>query len=197
MDIKTILGAIPVLLAIPSYGLYIKSTYSGKTKPHMYSWLIWSILAGVGFVGQLSDNAGPGAWNTGITVIGCFSIFLVSVRKGEKSLSSADELLLSAALIAVLVLIIANNHYVSTIMAISAALIGFALTFKKAYQYPEEETPVTFTINAIRNLISLFALSSLTFLTFAYPFAMMLANISLFSVIAIRRRTIITNLGND
>ncbi len=188
MDTKTILGFIPLLLAVPSYGYYIHRVYRHGVKPHMYSWLIWSILAGVGFVGQLSDNAGPGAWNTGITVVGCFSIFIVSIKHGQRKLTQLDKLLLTIAVFAVLVLLVSENYVISTLMAVVAALIGFALTFIKAFKKPNEETPVTFFVNSLRNFISLFALNSISFLTFFYPFVVMIAGLSIVLVVLIRRR---------
>jgi hypothetical protein len=154
----------------------------------MYSWLIWSILAAVGFAGQISDNAGPGAWNTGVTVLGCLTIFLVAIKKGERKLLSIDKFLLSIAIVAVITRIVSNSFVLSTLMATLAAVIGFALTFMKAYRKPDEETPVTFFINACRNFISLFALNSITFLTFFYPFTVMTAGLSIAAVIMIRRK---------
>ena len=94
MELKTYLGILPVALAVPSYWLYIRSIYKGATVPHMYSWLIWSILAGIGFAGQVSGDAGPGAWNTGITAVVCFIIFIIAIKKGDRKLTILDKYLL-------------------------------------------------------------------------------------------------------
>ncbi len=189
MEMKTFLGLLPVVLAIPSYWLYIRSIYKGATVPHMYSWLIWSLLAGIGFAGQISGNAGPGAWNTGITAVVCFIIFVVATKKGDRKLTALDKYLLAVAFGAVVLRILTKSAETATLLATLAALVAFVLTFKKAYRHPEQENPATFFMNSLRNFISLFALNSITFLTFFYPFCMMLANLSILGVIVWKRKT--------
>lgn len=66
---KESLGILPVIMAVPSYALYIKSVVKGKVVPRTYSWLIWSILAAIGYIAQVRSHAGPGAWNTVITTL--------------------------------------------------------------------------------------------------------------------------------
>ena len=188
MDYRTILGIIPVLLAAPSYWLYIRSIFVGKTVPHMYSWLIWSLLAGIGFVGQVSGDAGPGSWNTGITAVACFAIFIVAAKKGERHLYVIDKILLLVAVAAIILRVLTSSNEIAVFMATIAALVGFALTIKKAYHKPSQENPTTFFINSTRNFISLFALNSISFLTFFYPFCMMLANASILIVIITRKK---------
>ena len=188
MELKPIIGILPVIIAAPSYWLYVRSIYKGSTVPHMYSWLIWSILAGIGFAGQVSGHAGPGSWNTGITAIVCFIIFLISIKKGERRLNKIDKILLAVAFCAIILRIITKNAETATLLATLAALVGFTLTFEKAYHRPNQENPTTFFMNSIRNFISLFALNSITFLTFFYPFCMMLANASILAVLIVRRQ---------
>ena len=84
---KTAIGTFPLLLGIPSYAYYVRSVYQRKTIPHVYSWLIWAVLATIGYIAQVSTHAGPGAWNTGFTAIVCFIVFLVSLKYGEHKLS--------------------------------------------------------------------------------------------------------------
>jgi len=189
MELKTILGLLPVGLAIPSYWLYIRSIYKGDTVPHMYSWLIWSLLAGIGFAGQVSGNAGPGAWNTGITAVVCFIIFVIAIEKGDRRLTTPDKVLLAVAFGAIVVRVLTKSAETATLLATLAASVGFILTFKKAYHRPKQENPVTFFVNSLRNFISLFALNSITFLTFFYPFCMMLANLSILGVIIFGRKS--------
>lgn len=187
MDFRIIAGGTTVVLAVVSYALYLKSIAKQHTKPHMYSWLLWSVLACIGFIGQVSDNAGPGAWNTGVTAIACFVIFLVAIKSGDRTLSNTDKLLLGLASVAVLVQISTSNHVAAVTLATFTALIGFFFTLKKVYKKPYEESWPTFFINANRNFISLFALSTISYLTFFYPLMMLLANLSVVTMILTRR----------
>jgi hypothetical protein len=185
---KNLLGILPVILAVPSYFLYIKSVINRKTVPHMYSWLIWSVLAFIGYIAQINSGAGPGAWNTGITSIACLFIFILAIGYGERKLTRLDTALLAIAALATISRIITDSYTVATILASTAASIGFIFTIKKAYVNPNDENAQTFSINALRNLISLFALSSISFNTFFYPFCMMLANFAVALVVLYRKK---------
>lgn len=175
---KTFLGILPLILGIPSYAHYLYNVRRRKTVPHLYSWLIWAILAGIGYAAQVSTNAGPGAWNTGFTAIVCFVVFVASLKYGERRLSKLDMLLLALAFLAIAARLLIGNYIATVLLTTGAALIGFTFTVKKAYRHPGQENPATFFINALRNLISLFALTVISFTTFFYPFCMMLANFS-------------------
>ena len=189
MSSKILIGLVPVLLAIPSYTYYIYTIFKGKTVPHMYSWLIWAILAGIGYVAQVSANAGPGAWNTGITAVVCFAVFLISIKYGARKLSGLDVVLLGLAFLAVIARLLTGDFVLAVLLTTSAALIGFSLTLKKTYKHPDEENATTFFINALRNFISLFALTSISLVTFFYPFSMMLANLAVTATVVSGRRT--------
>lgn len=185
---KTFLGLLPLLLGVPSYVLYLRSVYRRKTVPHVYSWLIWAVLAGIGYAAQLSTHAGPGAWNTGFTAIVCFAVFLMSIKYGERRLSRLDIALLCLAAIAIVMRLLIGDYVLTVLLTTVAASVGFVLTIKKAWHRPAQENPVTFSINALRSLISLFALASVSFTTFFYPFCMMLANGLVAGVITLRKR---------
>ncbi len=183
------MGIIPLVLAIPSYAYYIYTIFKRKTVPHMYSWLIWAILAGIGYVAQISANAGPGSWNTGITAIVCFLVFLISIKYGERKLSKVDAALLALSVLAVIARLATGDYVLAVLLTTIAASIGFILTIKKAYKRPDQENAATFLLNSLRNLISLFAFTSISFVTFFYPLAMMLANLAVTSTIMIRKKS--------
>ncbi len=184
---KTALGILPLLFGVPSYAYYLRSVFSRKTVPQMYSWLIWAILASIGYAAQAGTHAGPGAWNTGFTAIVCFVMFVVSIKYGERHVSRLDVVLLVVAALAIVARLLAGNFVAATALATAAALVGFALTIKKAYRAPTQENATTFTINALRSFVSLAALTSLSFTTFFYPLCMALANGSVAGVVLVRR----------
>ena len=185
---KEIIGILPVIMAIPSYALYVKSVLTSKVIPHSYSWLIWSVLAAIGYFAQLRSNAGPGAWNTGITAVACFLIFTLSLKYGENKLTRFDKALLVMCIAIIALRLVTGSDTLATILATSAACIGFFFTIKKAYKRPHEENLPTFTINSLRNLISLFGLTTLSFNTLLYPTIMMLANFLVVAIIISRKR---------
>lgn len=184
---KEVFGILPVIMAVPSYALYTRSVLKGKVLPHTYSWLIWSVLATIGYIAQMRSHAGPGAWNTGITALACFLIFLLSLKVGENKLTTFDKILFAVCVVTIGLRLATGSDTVATILAASAASIGFVFTIEKAYKKPQQENLQTFTINSLRNLLSLFAVTVVSFNTTFYPACMMLANFLVVLTIVIRR----------
>jgi len=77
MDFKIIIGAIAAGLALLSSFIYIKDIFKGNTKPHTYTWLIWTIVTWIAFFGQWVSGGGPGSWATGVAaVVTTFTLIL-------------------------------------------------------------------------------------------------------------------------
>jgi hypothetical protein len=47
---KEVLAAAAVLLTFPMYVPYVRSIHAGRTKPHAFSWIIWSLASIVVFL---------------------------------------------------------------------------------------------------------------------------------------------------
>ena len=60
--IKEFLSGLAIVLTIVAFLPYIRSIKLGKTKPHVFSWIIWGITTVIASLAQFSDNAGVGAW---------------------------------------------------------------------------------------------------------------------------------------
>ena len=192
---KEFFGLLAVAISLPGYAIYICNTLRGKTVPQLYSWVIWGTLAAVGFSSQVVSGAGPGAWVAGVTVLGCGAIAILALFKGEKELTKVDKVLLTLGAAAVVIRVLINRPLQALLLAVFAALIGYVFTSKKAYNNPEKETVLTYILNSVKFLPSLFALTTVTKLTFIYPFSMMLANAWLAGLIIVRRRVVAPKLG--
>lgn len=188
MHLKTILGLLSGAMALVAYRVYLKDVFANKTKPHMFSWLIWGLLATSAYFGQVSGKAGAGEWVTGLTALGCLLIFVVAIFKGDKNIHNIDKLLLAISLLSIILLLAIKDDRVSTTLAVVALLIGSFLTMKKAYYKPDQETAKTFALNSIKFVPSIFALSTYNYLTVVYPVAALITNAAIVGVIVSRRR---------
>ena len=192
---KLFFGILSILPAIIAYSLYFRSIFEGKTKPHAFSWLIWGLLAGNGFFAQMSANAGIGAWATGFTSIACLVIFAIAIYRGDTKATKLDWLLLVLAFISFGLLFVVEDKTIALCITLFATLLGFSLTLKKAWIKPYEEKATSFILNAIKFLPAIFALSSFSFLTIAYPLTAGLGNAAVALVIYVRMMQL--NEGKD
>ena len=95
INIKIIFSIIASLLVIfGGYVFYLKDIFSRKTKPHIYTWLIWTITQGVALLGLLYGKGGWGALALSISTILVFIIFLISFKYGTKNITKFDTIIL-------------------------------------------------------------------------------------------------------
>ena len=89
-DSKTIIGVIAIVLTFIGYAPYIRDIFLGKTKPHVFSWLIWTIVTTIIYALQISAGAGPGSWVTLAVALTLFLVFLLGLK---------NELVIAAGLV--------------------------------------------------------------------------------------------------
>jgi len=184
---KASLGILATLIALYSYMPYFRDIFRGKTKPHAFSWLVWFLLTAIGFVAQVQDSAGAGAWVTGFTAFIAFFIFLAALNRGEKNITKSDWACLIGAIAAIPVWLVTDTPLYSVILITLIDALGFAPTFRKAFHKPTEETAITYTLSAVKFVVAIAALDNLSVVTALYPASLVVMN-GLFVVMLMMRR---------
>jgi len=72
-------SAVSLLAAIP-YGYAI---YRRTTRPHLFSWLIWSVVTAIAAAGQFVAGAGPSAWCTAAISRCASRLHLPALRRAD------------------------------------------------------------------------------------------------------------------
>lgn len=188
MDYKVLFGFVAVLFGILSYVSYYRDVLHGKTKPHLFSWLIWGIGGIVIFIAQRLHYAGPGAWLTGISTIGILGIAILSFWFGEKDITKTDTILFFGALSGIILWIFFDNILWSVVIITTVDFIGFIPTFLKTYKKPHQETSLTFYIGVPMYACSLIALQTYSVVTVLYPFIMLVLNAGLAMFITVLQK---------
>ncbi len=188
LPLKSIIGLIAVFLSIFSLFPYIVDILKRKTKPHLYTWIVWTPLTFIAFFAQLSDNAGPGAWTTGVTATLCLVILALAIPYGTKDITRSDNLSLIGAGAAAILWFAVKDITASIILVTLIDVMGFIPTIRKSITKPREETLITHELSGAKHLISLFALEKFSLITALYPAAVFLANAVLVGVIVSNRK---------
>lgn len=187
MDPKLFFGILSALIAIASIIPYVRDIVRGKTKPHMYSWLIWTILQIIGTAAQFQDGAGYGAWALTIAAFGSFLIFIFSFKYGTKNITQFDLACLITSGITLIVYFGMENPLYAVILVVIIDLLGFLPTFRKGWEEPSTETTATYALSGLANLLGLFALEHYTPVTTMYIGSLFLTNASFVSMIFYRK----------
>lgn len=185
---KETLGILAVVIGIIGYSAYFRDIFAGRTKPHAFSWLVWGMLTGIGFFGQLADHAGPGAWVTGFTAVICTIIFILAIVRGEKQIVLIDWLSLLGAFIALGLWAITNGPLLSVILVTIIDALGFSPTFRKSYFKPFEETPIQYILAGLKFVFAFYALENVSVLTVLYPASLVLMNWVFVVMLFVRRK---------
>lgn len=187
---KEFFGSITVVIALISYVPYIKDILAGKTKPHIFSWLVWTVLTFVVLIVQLGDNAGPGAWSTAVTGLICLGILLLALRQGSHFITRTDIGMLIAAGVTLVLWITTKNPTLSALLITMVDAAGFIPTMRKSWHLPHSETLATYVLTLTKHVISLFAMRNVSLITSLYPGYLVVANLVMVLILLIRRRAV-------
>jgi len=119
MNIKIIFAVLSSIVGISCFIPYILDIFKGKTKPHSYSWFIWTVLQTIGAISMFSIGAGLGVVSISIGAILCGFVFILSLKYGTHNIKTFDVVCLVGSLIAIFFyfflhsphLINFNNYY--------------------------------------------------------------------------------------
>lgn len=190
MGWKEIVGGLAVVISLIGYVPYLRDLFAGKTKPHSFSWLIWGILTAIGFMAQVSDGAGAGAWVQGFTLILCVIIFFVSLKYGSKVISKFDWFLLIMALLSFVPWMATSDATISILLLIVIDILGLIPTIRKTYIDPYSETLITWELNTFKHVLALFAMENYSITTSLYSIYLVTANAITIIMMIYRRKQI-------
>lgn len=193
MSIKEILGVAAIAITVIAFLPYIRAILKGKTKPHIFSWIIWGSTTFIVFLAQYADNGGAGAWPIGVSgLITLYVAWLAYKKKADSSITRLDWVFFAFAMAALPLWAITSSPLWAVILLTSVDLAGFGPTITKAYRFPFEEQLTFFVLMMLRNLISIAALEHYSLTTVLFPAAVALA-CALFIAMVAQRRYVFRN----
>jgi hypothetical protein len=190
LQLKLIFGIIGSILAIYYAVPYIIDIIKGKTQPHLYSWLVWTILQVVGSFAHFSDGGGYGSLPLAVGALSCLTILLLSFKYGTKNINRFDFICLVLSFISIYLYFIIKNPLATVILIVIADTIGFLPTMRKGFEEPYSETLSTWSISFTSNFLGLLALQRYTTVTVLYTSVLMVTNLVMFLILYFRRKII-------
>ncbi len=191
-NFQEIIGAVAAVTSVSTLIYYIISVIRGQTKPHLYTWIIWSILATIAFVAQISENSGSGSWSLGAFSLFCSLTAILALKYGEKHFTRFDKIALILALSAIIPWVITKDALISVVMVSIINLVGFMPTFRKSWDKPYDETLICYGITTIAMGLSLIALNPLTITSSLYNITILLSD-AVFIIFCLWRRRALKN----
>jgi hypothetical protein len=189
---KQFLGAIAIGLTIIAYYPYIRSIIQGKTKPHVFSWIIWGTSTCIVFLAQLADKGGVGAWVIGFSgIISIYVAFLAYIKRSDSSSTRIDRMFFIVAMNALPIWHLTSDPLWAVVILTTVDLLGFAPTFRRSYISPFEEQLMFYVVMALRNLVVVAALENYSLTTVLFLATIATACL-IFSLMVVYRRRVLT-----
>jgi hypothetical protein len=186
-DPKALLGLLAAGMAIWAHVPYFLQTIGGTNKPHVFTWIIWTLLTSIAFAAQVTDGAGPGAWATGMTAVICLVITLATLKHGERDIVKSDWVMFLLGLMAIPFWIVTDNPLWSICIVTAIDCSAFYPTFRKSWLRPYDENTFMYGFNIPRHIVTLAALSHISLVTALYPAALLVMNIIMYVMLKMRR----------
>lgn len=190
MELKVTLGLIAAALALFSSYLYIRDIFRGNTKPHTYTWLIWSIVTTIAFLGQVVSGGGPGSWATGVAAVVTIFTLVLSLRGhyGTKDVTNFDKVCLVLAILSILPWLLTKNILWSVLLATFIDLIAFFPTMRKTWHAPRSESLGSMYADAVKHSLSMISMGTYSLVTLIYPASVLLTKFVIIGEIVFLRK---------
>lgn len=185
---QEIIGLAAVLVGLFGAAVYIHSILRGQTRPHVYTHLVWAIIAGIGFAAQLADHAGPGAWAMGMTTMACATNAILALKFGEKNITRSDTVALAVSLAAIVPWVLTHDPLWSVILISLIDVVAFYPTLRKSWHKPWEENLSSYNIANLKMGLSVLAITNLSLTTALYPCVVFVVNAAFVIMCLARRR---------
>ena len=190
MIYKQLLGAIAIGLTIIAYYPYIRSIIQGKTKPHVFSWVIWGTSTCIVFLAQLADEGGAGAWVIGFSgIISIYVAYLAYIKKSDSSITRIDWIFFIVAMTSLPLWYLTSDPLWAVVILTTVDVLGFVPTFRRSYLNPFEDQLKFYVVMAVRNIVVVFALQNYSLTTVLFP-ATIAVMCLMFSLMVVYRRRV-------
>lgn len=187
-NFKIIFAVLSIILCVSAFIPYIRDIILKRTKPHAYTWLLWTITQSIAVAGLWYGGGNLGSIELTIGTILVFFVFLFSLKHGTKDITLSDTLVLIIALLAILVWWQLNNPVLAVFLVSVIDTFAAIPTYRKSWREPWSETALSWALFSAGNIFAILALSSYNFLTLTYLITITVSNLLVLSICLIRRK---------
>lgn len=189
-DIKMLSAVLGAAIGIAAFVPYVRGMLAGTTKPHAYTWFIWTLTQGTATAALWYGGGGYAAVGLSAGTSFIFITFLLSLRYGTKNITGTDTIFLLLALAAIGAWRFLDSPLTAVIIATAADALGYLPSIRKCIHEPWSESLVTWGMFTLSAACAILALAAYTPLTLIYLVMSFAADIVLSAVCIVRRRQV-------
>jgi hypothetical protein len=179
-EIRSLLGFLSAVIGLLAYFPYFRDIARGSTKPHAFTWLIFTIITAIAYAAQVLGGAGSGAWIMLVSALACAVITVIAFVQGNVSYSRFDWMCLLLALFGIPLWLLTKTSSYSVIVITLVDIIACLPTLRKSLHHPEQETASVWLLSSLKFIPALLALNTISISTALYPAALVIINFVVF-----------------
>jgi hypothetical protein len=158
MSLVAIAAFLSTALAIYCTFPYVLAILKGKTKPHQFSWLIFSIMNGIVLFSQYFAGGRESVLISLIFFLGSIVVFLLSLKYGLHDSSRWDRVLFVFALCTIVIWLITKSNDVAIWLTLIIDLAATSMTILKIKNQPDSEDPIPWIIASVAYVFTILTL---------------------------------------
>ena len=191
LEFLVIVAAVASILAA---GVYIRSMFTGRTKPNRVTWLMWAIAPLIATAAALSNGVGWAVLPVFMAGFSPLLIFTASffAKKAYWKLSTFDYVCGALSVLALVVWWLTKDPNAAIVFAIASDALASIPTLTKAWTNPETESVWPFIVGVFGAASSLVVATLWTFSEYAFPSYLIIVNILI--LLALNSRQLISHL---
>lgn len=187
--LKQFFGISGTLLAIYAIIPYIADIKKGNTKPHKMAQILFMIIAGISFFGQLQEGATASLYLTAYFFFIPFIILYLSRNTKIGSITKSDVATLFMCLLVLVVWAITDSPAIAIVLITFVNFVGKVLVVKKVYKYPDSELLLTWNLAIVASLLTVLSVGEFDWILILTPLHNAIT-VAIISMIIINRRKV-------
>ena len=184
---KTAVGATAAAITALQYVPYLRDLHRGPVKPHLFTWVVWALAAGIIAAGQWHSGGGWGALLMATECVFCIAIVAFTLRRAEHDIVRSDWIALAVSGLAAGVWMITDRPTVSLALATATEAIAFVPTVRKSWNAPFSEPVLVYSMSTFAVFLSLFAMADYNFETVFNPVVWIVGQGAFVAMLVVRR----------
>lgn len=186
---EDVCAILSVLLGTIALAPYYKGVLNHTIKPHVFTWVTWSLVTSVVAAVQFSEHGGVGAWTTAIGGGQTTGIaILAACGFGTTNITRSDKISFVLALLAIPLWLLTEQPFLAVLMLCFIDGMAFYPTFRKSWFAPHQEKLFTYAVGNIKFLLSVFALETMTLASSLFPLWVIVLDTAFIAMVVWLRR---------
>ena len=151
-----------IILQFIAYAPYIRQTWSGKIKPHPFSWIIWTASCVIVGVIMLTNGGGWATWSHFTVGALCLLVAILAFKRKSHfvaKISRSDWICLILAVAALILFVFAKDPLMATALLILADVLASIPTLAKVRLMPFSETQFMWWLDAFAAVFAIIAIA--------------------------------------